>query len=64
MVTLFVVPLSIASWMSDHPIVMVLFAIVWLALLVFLLKWIFQLGMIALFFVITFFLPFDFSRDD
>ena len=50
--------------MSDHPIAMLLFAIVWLVLLVFLIKWILQLGVMALFFVITFFLPFDFSRDD
>lgn len=64
MITLSVLPLSAASWMSDHPIAMLLFAIAWLAILVFLIKWILQLGVMALFFVITFFLPFDFSRDD
>ena len=58
MITLSVLSLSSASWMSDHPIAMLLFA------LVFLIKWILQLGVMALFFVITFFLPFDFSRDD
>lgn len=64
MITLSVLPLSAASWASDHPIVMLIFAILLLVLFVFLIKWIFQLGMMALFFVITFFLPFDFSRDD
>lgn len=64
MITLSVFPLSAAAWLNDHPIAMLLFAIAWLALLVFLIKWIFQLGVLALFFVITFFLPFDFSRDD
>ncbi len=64
MITLSVLPLSAASWASDYPIVMLIFAILLLVLFVFLVKWIFQLGMMALFFVITFFLPFDFSRDD
>lgn len=64
MVVLSVLPLSASSWMTDHPIAMLLFAILWLVLFVFLIKWIFQLGLMAFFFVITFFLPFDFSRDD
>lgn len=30
METLFVLPLSASEWMSDHPIAMLIFAVIWL----------------------------------
>lgn len=64
METLYALPLSVSEWMSDHPIVMLIFAILWIILLILLIKWIFKIGLIALLFVITFFLPFDFFYED
>ncbi len=64
METLFVLPLSASEWMSDHPIIMLIFAVIWLILFILLIKWIFKIGFMALLFVITFFLPFDFSYED
>ncbi|WP_455781817.1 hypothetical protein [Phocaeicola coprocola] len=64
METLFVLPLSASVWMSDHPIAMLIFAVIWLVLFILLIRWVFKIGFMALIFVITFFLPFDFSYED
>ena len=61
---LYILPLSVSTWLTDNPIIMLILGILWLILLVFLIKWIIKIGLIALLFIITFFLPFDFFYED
>lgn len=62
METIFILPLSISEWMNDNPIVMLLFAIIWLILFVMFIKWISKNILLVLKFIITFFLPFNFDN--
>ena len=64
METIFILPLSISEWMNDNPIVMLLFAIIWLVLFVMFIKWISKNILLVLKFIITFFLPFNFDFDN
>ena len=62
METIFILPLSVFEWMNDNPIVMLLFAIIWLILFVMFIKWISKNILLVLKFIITFFLPFNFDN--
>ena len=64
METIFILPLSVFEWMNDNPIVMLLFAIIWLILFVMFIKWISKNILLVLKFIITFFLPFNFDFDN
>lgn len=52
--------LTASAWTAEHPILLLIMGIVWIGLLILFIRWILKIGIAALLFVFTFFLPFDF----